>query len=77
VTSVSDGLADLRASATHDHDLGDRFERLVVAYLQTDPPCSDLYANVWRRTDWPGREPLTETCLRVVSRCADCARGSG
>jgi predicted helicase len=77
MTSVSDSLAGLRASATHDHHLGARFERLMVAYLQTDPPCSDLYADVSRRTDWPGLAPLTETCLRVVSRCADYAGGSG
>ena len=77
MTSVSDSLPDLRASATLDHDLGDCFERLMVAYLQTDPLYSGLCANVWRWTDWPGRAPLTETYLRVIRRHADNARGFG
>jgi hypothetical protein len=30
-------LAELRQFATSTRDLGDRFERLMKAYLQTDP----------------------------------------
>ena len=36
-TTVHDLLAQLRATAANNRDLGTAFERLMVAYLKTDP----------------------------------------
>jgi predicted helicase len=81
MTVLADGIEtkdNLSASATAERSCRTSgLERLMVSYLQTDPLYSGLYANVWRWTDWPGRAPLTETCLRVINRCADYAGGSG
>ena len=67
VTSVSDILTELRATASDNRDLGDRFERLMVAYLQTDPLYADRYSNVWRWVDWPDRGVETDTGIDLVA----------
>lgn len=71
MTTVSDILAELRAAATDNRDLGDRFERVMVAYLQTDPLYADRYSNVWRWVDWPGRGSETDTGIDLVAEERD------
>jgi len=56
VTTVLDILAELRAAATDERDKGERFERLMAAYLRTDPLYADRFTEVWMWADWPGRE---------------------
>jgi len=56
MTTILDILAELRAEATDERDKGDRFERLMAAYLRTDPLYADRFSEVWMWADWPGRD---------------------
>jgi len=66
VTTILDILADLRAAATDERDKGDRFERLMGAYLRTDPLYADRFTEVWMWADWPGREGKVDTGIDLV-----------
>lgn len=73
-STITDILAELRATATDERDKGDKFEQLMVAYLRTDPLYADRYSNVWRWTDWPGRDGKPDTGIDLVAEERD---GSG
>ena len=74
MTTIFDILSELRASSTDERDKGDKFERLMVAYLRTDPLYADRYSHVWQWTDWPGREGKPDTGIDLVAEEND---GSG
>jgi predicted helicase len=40
-------LSEYRKHSFSERDKGDRFERLIQAYLQTDPQYSNQLAHVW------------------------------
>lgn len=48
-------MEELRLAATSNRDLGDKFERLIAAYLKTDPLYQDKYSDVWLWGKWPDR----------------------
>ena len=48
-------LNTFRKEAFSERDKGDKFERLMQAYLQTDPTYADKFKNVWMWNDFPGR----------------------
>ena len=48
-------LAQFREDARNNRDLGDRFERLILQYLQIDPLYVDRFSNVWMWNDWPSK----------------------
>lgn len=68
--TFSEILADIRKKAFSEHDKGCRFERLMRAYLLTDP----LYANgleeVWLWADFPFRNDFSgkDTGIDLVAR---------
>jgi predicted helicase len=45
-TSIHDILAELRSYSFDERDKGDRFERLMQAYLTTKPQYQQLYRRV-------------------------------
>ena len=45
--AIHDVLAQFRETTSSNHDLGDRFERLICRYLELDP----IYAEVLRCVD--------------------------
>ena len=48
-------LDQFREEAFHKRDLGDKFERLVAAYLTKDPFYAGLFGDkVWLWSEWPG-----------------------
>ena len=49
-------LSKFRKYATSERDKGDKFERLMQAYLQTDPLYAHSFKNVWLWNDFPGRK---------------------
>ena len=49
-------LEKYRKKAFSERDKGDRFERLMQAYLQTDPKYSYQFKNVWMWNDFPGKK---------------------
>jgi predicted helicase len=52
-TSIHDILGELRAAGLAEREKGDRFERLMVSFLTTDPMYAQRYARVWRWAEWP------------------------
>ncbi len=67
-------LDQLRADSVSDAELGGRFERLMLAYLRTDPMWFSRFSNVWLWDDWPGREGEVDTGIDLVCEQRD---GSG
>jgi predicted helicase len=51
-------LDKYRKIAFSERDKGDRFERLMQAYLKTDPKYSFLFKNVWLWNEFPGKIDL-------------------
>jgi predicted helicase len=51
-------LDKYRKIAFSERDKGDRFERLMQAYLKTDPKYSNLLKNVWMWNEFPGKLDL-------------------
>ena len=58
----------LREDARHSRDLGDRFERLVAAYLRTDPLYADKFSDVWLFNDWPNKGRTGDVGIDIVAR---------
>lgn len=63
-------LDRFRKYSFSEQDKGYRFERLVQAYLQTDPQYASLFSNVWLWGEFPGREQFggTDTGIDIVTR---------
>jgi len=68
LTTVHDVLGELRDAAWDERDKGDRFERLIASYLRTDPLYAQKYDEVWRWSDWLGREARPDTGIDLVAR---------
>ena len=51
-------LDKYRKIAFSERDKGDRFERLMQAYLQTDPKYASKFKNVWMWNEFPGKLDL-------------------
>ena len=48
-------LNKYRQISFSERDKGDRFERLIKAYLQTDPTYSNLFNYVWMWNEFPSK----------------------
>ena len=51
-------LDKYRKISFSERDKGDRFERLMQAYLQTDPKYASKFKNVWMWNEFPGKLDL-------------------
>ena len=66
--TVHDILAFFREEARNNRDLGDKFERLIAAYLTKDPYYAGLFGDkVWLWSEWPGRNNMGDTGVDVVA----------
>ena len=72
--SIHDILAEFRAAARDNRDLGDKFERLFANYLVTEPYYKDRFSQVWMWSEWPGRGNKPDTGIDLVAEERD---GSG
>lgn len=70
-TTIRDLLEELRESALDERDKGDRFERLIKAYLQTDPEWTTRFSEVWLWSEWPGRGNQPDTGIDLVAKLRD------
>jgi predicted helicase len=70
-TTIRDLLAELRESALDERDKGDRFERLIKAYLQTDPEWTTRFSDVWLWSEWPERKGQPDTGIDLVAKRRD------
>ncbi|RBY76926.1 hypothetical protein DQ239_12105 [Blastococcus sp. TF02-09] len=64
-------LDELRATALDERDKGDRFERLIHAYLTNDPEWTARFTDVWLWSDWPGRDGRPNTGIDLVAANRD------
>ena len=66
-------LDKYRKYSFSERDKGDRFERLMQAYLQTDPKYAYLFKRVWLWNDFPGRKDLggNDTGIDLVALTQD------
>mgnify|MGYP001446226674 CR=1 FL=1 len=62
-------LDKYRKIAFSERDKGDRFERLMQAYLQTDPKYAFKFKNVWLWNEFPGKSDLggSDTGIDLVA----------
>lgn len=67
MTTIYDILDQLRHVAKNKTEQGDLFERLMVSFLRNDPQYKQLFANVWRWMDWPGRDGRVDTGIDLVA----------
>lgn len=70
VGSINDVMEALRRAPTN-YDRGAAFEQLMVRYFQLDPTLSQQYDEVWRWTDWPGRNGKGDHGIDLVARQRD------
>ena len=68
MTTIHSILDDLTRAATDARDKGDKFERLMAAYLRTEPLYHDQFSEVWLWSDWPGREGRPDTGIDIVAQ---------
>ena len=62
-------LTSYRKHSYSERDKGDRFERLMQAYLKTDPKYAYRFKNIWLWNEFPGRKDLggTDTGIDLVA----------
>jgi len=66
--TVYEILDDLWYAATSEADKGSKFERLMAAYLRTDPTFADQFSDVWLWQEWPGRDGKHDTGIDLVAK---------
>jgi Predicted helicase len=64
-------LEEFRQTATSTRDLGDKFERLTVQYLETDPLYKEHFSKVWLWMDFPKRNNAPDTGIDLVAEERD------
>ncbi len=66
--TVHDILNYFREEAANNRDLGDKFERLIAAYLSKEPYYAGLFGgNVWLWCEWPHRGNKPDTGIDIVA----------
>jgi predicted helicase len=68
MATIHDILEEFRQAATSKRDMGDKFERLIAAYLEIDPMYKDKYSNVWLWGEWPGRGKRPDVGIDLVAQ---------
>lgn len=72
MSTLNDILSAFRDAARSNREMGDKFERLIAAYLLADPQFSDRLADVWLWSEWPDRSGM-DVGIDLVAR----ERGTG
>lgn len=68
MTTIYELLDDLRASAQSEADKGTKFERLMKAFLATDPVYAEQFKDVWLWGEWPGNDGKRDTGIDLVAQ---------
>jgi predicted helicase len=69
--SIHDVLEGLRGIALDERDKGDKFERLVLNLLRTEPEWVNRFSDVWMWSDWPERAGRPDTGIDLVAKHKD------
>jgi len=68
MTTIHTILDEFREAALHKRDMGDMFERLMVAYLRSDPIYSERFSEVWLWSEWSKRGNKPDTGIDIVAQ---------
>lgn len=68
MTTIYELLDELRASALSKADKGTKFERLMKAFLTTDPVYAEQFKDVWLWGEWPGNGGKHDTGIDLVAQ---------
>jgi predicted helicase len=71
VRSIHDVLDQYRKVAFDEYDKGAHFERLIQAFLRTEPQYSTLFDEVWLWSEYPARGNRVDTGVDLVARNRD------
>jgi predicted helicase len=74
VATIHSLLAEIRQTSLSQHEKGDRFERLMQAYLRADPMFVERFEDVWLWSQWPdnrGKAELDVLLARTASGLRD------
>jgi predicted helicase len=66
--TIRDILEFFREEARNNRDLGDKFERLIAAYLTKDPYYATHFSDVWLWMEWPGRNNMGDIGIDLVAQ---------
>ena len=69
--TINEVLGELRSTALDERDKGDKFERLIKAYLKTDPEWAARFSDVWLWPEWPGRHGVADIGVDLVAKNRD------
>ena len=69
--TIYEVLDELRGAALDKRDKGDKFQRLVLNFLQTDPEWVARFSDVWLWSEWPERGNRPDTGIDIVARHRD------
>ena len=70
-TTIHHILDELAEAATDHRDKGGKFERLMKAYLTTDPLYVSRFSDVWMWIEWPDRQGKADTGIDLVAKERD------
>lgn len=70
-TTIQQILDELAEAATDHRDKGGKFERLMKAYLTTDPLYVSRFSDVWLWNEWPDRNAKADTGIDLVAKERD------
>ncbi|WP_242035004.1 type ISP restriction/modification enzyme [Dolichospermum sp. FACHB-1091] len=65
--TIYKALNEIQSTSTSPRDLGDKFERLMLNYLKTDPFYKDHFSQVWLWMDFPKRGNMPDTGIDLVA----------
>lgn len=68
MTTIHEILIQLAESSLSNWDKGNKFERLMVAYLKTDPLYANRFSDVWQWAEWPDRVTGQDTGIDIVAQ---------
>ncbi|WP_233265485.1 DEAD/DEAH box helicase [Leifsonia sp. AG29] len=71
ISSVATVLDQYRRTALDEFEKGAHFERLMQAFLRTEPQYAELYDRVWLWSEYPGRGKRPDTGIDLVARNRD------
>ena len=64
-------LKEFRQNSHSPRELGDKFERLMLNYLKTDPIYKEYFSQVWLWMDFPKRGNMPDTGIDLVAVIRD------
>lgn len=70
VATIHSRLAEIRESSLSPREQGERFERLMQAYLRADPDFK-RFSEVWLWSQWPDNDGKVDTGIDLVAQESD------